>query len=180
MLRDVLRWLPPMPRPPKHPHVLRNALKLLGLTQKELAEELGVASVTIEKFVNGDSQISKGLGWLISEKTGLDFDQLMSNFDPENPRLLPQPERREAWFADGVRRAARLIDASLRASIENGQIEYQADLRYTIVELIEEYGLTSRTKKLLGLTPKESLLFSDPPLKRPRAKSAKKPKRQPL
>ena len=77
-----------MPRPPKQPHVLRTVLRIRGLTQKQLAERLGIASVTLEKFLNGDTAISEKLAQRISTETGVDFAQLLTNSEPENPRSL--------------------------------------------------------------------------------------------
>jgi plasmid maintenance system antidote protein VapI len=169
-----------MPRPPKHPHALRSALRLLDMTQKELAYQLGVAPVTIEKFINGESGISKDLGFKISKTTGLDFDQLMGNIDPENPQIRDEAQKRLSYYEVALRWTKRLVDASLKASIEYDQFEYQADLRWEMIKLIEKYKLTGRVKAMLGLTSKDDLGFTPPALKRPRAKSAKKPKRQPL
>src|SRR5262245_54659955 len=77
-----------MPRPPKRPHALRTTLKLLGMTQKALAEELGIASVTIERFLAGEAMISEKLALRISQYTGLDFEQLVLNSDPLDPRRI--------------------------------------------------------------------------------------------
>jgi transcriptional regulator with XRE-family HTH domain len=171
-------WRQSMPRPPKHPHALRSALKLLDMTQRELADQLGVASVTIEKFINGDSEISKSLGFRISKVTKLDFLQLMLNVDPESPRIRDEGQKRLFYFELALHWTKQLVDASLKASIERDQFEYQADLRWQIIKLIEEYELTGRVEKILGVTSKEGLAFSPPPFKRPRAKSSSKPRRQ--
>jgi transcriptional regulator with XRE-family HTH domain len=151
-----------MPRPPKQPHVLRTALKELGMSQKELAEHLDIAPVTIEKFLNGKLDISKFLGFRISEATGLDFEQLILNTDPENPRILNDAQKREARIRQGVKWTKQLIDASLQASVEIDEFAYQMDLRIEAADLIHKHGLAARTKKLLGLTPKESLYFAGP------------------
>ena len=74
--------------PTKNADVLRTTLKILGLTQKQFAERLGIASVTLEKFLNGDTAISENLASRISAETGVDFAQLLTNSEPENPRSL--------------------------------------------------------------------------------------------
>jgi transcriptional regulator with XRE-family HTH domain len=77
-----------MPRPPTHPHVLRTARMILGFSQKDLAARVGVATITLQKFENGETSISRRLGWRIAMTTDLDIDQLMANRDPKHPRSL--------------------------------------------------------------------------------------------
>jgi len=184
-----------MPRPPKQPHVLRTVLRIRGLTQKQLAERLGIASVTLEKFLNGDTAISEKLAQRISTETGVDFAQLLTNSEPENPRSLDgipllqdktKPARtlsHEAHFMRAVRITKQLVAASLQASVESEQFNYQVKLRLRIVALLEELNLVARTKELLGLGPSDDLIFSSDrftPQRPQRAKSAKKPKRRDL
>ncbi len=183
-----------MPRPPKTPHVLRTTLKILGLTQKQFAERLGIASVTLEKFLNGDTAISENLASRISAETGVDFAQLLTNSEPENPRSLdgsplsqdPKTARRalkalspKARLAWAVRITKQLVAASLQASVESEVFDYQSRLRFEIVELLKELNLTAKTKELLGLKEEESLIFSShrfAPKRRSRAKSPRKVK----
>jgi transcriptional regulator with XRE-family HTH domain len=75
-----------MPRPPSHPHVLRTARKILGFTQKDLADRVGIATVTLQKFENGDASISRQIALRISVETGLDVTDLIKNKDPLHPR----------------------------------------------------------------------------------------------
>ena len=142
-----------MARRPKRPHVLRTTLKILGLTQKELAERLGIASVTLEKFINGDSMISERLAQRISAETGVNFAQLLLNHEPLNPRLINDVRVTKQL----VRVTKQLVNASLQASVENDQFYYQIRLRLRIVALLEELNLTARTKELLGLGPNDDL-----------------------
>jgi transcriptional regulator with XRE-family HTH domain len=153
-----------MPRSPTHPHVLRTALRLRGITQKALAETIGIASVTIEKFVNGESKISEDLGWRIAYEAGLDFEQLMSNRDPLKPRLRDTGAIRDKKFEDAVRDTKRLIAAALESA--SHWPDFHIRLRLETIKLVREYNEEWNTKFLLGLKPDEDLVFSYPPLPR--------------
>jgi len=74
-----------MPRPPSYPHVLRTARNILGLTQKDLAARVGIATVTLQKFENGDASISREIAFRIANETFLDLHQLIENKDPHHP-----------------------------------------------------------------------------------------------
>jgi len=153
-----------MPRTPAHPHVLRTALRLRGITQKALAERIGIASVTIEKFVNGESKISEGLGGRIAYEVGLDFEQLMSNRDPLKPQLRDTAAIREKSFEEAVRDTKRLIAAALE-SCSRDWPDFHIRLRLETIKLVREYSEEWHTKFLLGLKADEDLL-SYPPVPR--------------
>jgi plasmid maintenance system antidote protein VapI len=154
-----------MPRTPTHPHVLRTALRLRGITQKALAETIGIASVTIEKFVNGESKISEDLGGRIAYEVGLDFEQLMSNRDPLKPQLRDTGAIREKNFEEAVRDTKRLIAAALESANRHWP-DFHIRLRIEAIKLVREYNEEWQTKFLLGLKPDEDLLFSYPPVPR--------------
>src|SRR5258708_30239156 len=75
-----------MQRPPSRSYVLRTGRKMLGFTQKELAERVGIAAVTLQKFEIGDASISRELALRIASETGLDVIDLIKNKDPLHPR----------------------------------------------------------------------------------------------
>jgi transcriptional regulator with XRE-family HTH domain len=186
-----------MARPPKRPHALRTTLKILGLTQVQLAKRLGIAPVTIEKFLNGVSTISEELAMRISNETGLDFEQLVLNGDPLNPRradgsaLLPHRAvrtktetraQRQARLKRIARFVRALVNASLQAWVEADdpkKFNFQVKLRMRLPELLKEFGLDKRTAELMGLEG-IGLFSADISGWLRRAKSARKPKRQPL
>jgi transcriptional regulator with XRE-family HTH domain len=170
-----------MPRPPKCHHALRTTLKLLGMTQKALAQELGIASVTIERFLSGEAAISEKLAFQISQHTGLDFEQLVLNSDPLNPRRIdgtpliqlrqePRPRKSPAEWLQPVNRftveyvhaaleaakAAAVLDATKKVDGEGAAKEvdrfyFQAALRIALSKLIDEFGLRKATNELMGL-----------------------------
>ena len=193
-----------MPRPPKRQHVLRTTLKILGMTQVELADRLGIATVTIEKFLSGDANISEELARRISKETGLDLEQLILNSDPLDPRTAGgtpfakfRRELRAASEARGrrarMREASRFIKAavaaSLQAMLEADQVEFQMELRRHLDHLIKEFGLRERVIELLELPTTNVPLLWGFTMWKPRdrrssstklrqaEKSAKKPKR---
>jgi transcriptional regulator with XRE-family HTH domain len=177
-------------------------LKLLGLTQVQLAKRLNIATVTIEKFVNGDSMISEELALRISKETGLDFEQLVLNSEPLNPRRSDgtplvahghvRAKRAETRRQRQLRRArvARftraVVTASLQAwleaePIEGGKLPFPTKLRIRLDELVEQFGLKKRILELMGIESEIGIVFADIKTRRPKpAKSARKPKRQPL
>ena len=166
-----------MPRPPRHPHVLRTVLKMRGMTQKALAEEIGIASVTLEKFINGGTKISEDLAARIAYEVGLDFEQLLLNRDPLNPRLRDTGAIRDRDFDQAMGDSERFILAALQASRESEWLDFHTRLRLQTAKLAEEYSLANRMKELLGMKPNADLIFSYPPIKplKP-GKSTRKPK----
>ena len=186
-----------MPRPPKRPHALRTTLKLLGMTQKALAQELGIASVTIERFLAGEAAISEKLALRISQYTGLDFEQLMLNSDPLHPRRIdgtpliqlrqdPAPRKTQAEQLRLVSRfTVEYVQAALEAAKEtDGAFNFQARLRIALYDLIKEFDLRKTTNELMGLEPDADPVWSYADEKererRQRARSARKRAHQPL
>jgi transcriptional regulator with XRE-family HTH domain len=79
-----------MPRPPSHPHVVRTARKILGISQKDLAARVGIATVTLQKFENGDSSISQEVAERIASELEVDVWDIIENRDPLHPRTWAQ------------------------------------------------------------------------------------------
>jgi transcriptional regulator with XRE-family HTH domain len=184
-----------MPRPPKRPHALRTTLKLLGMTQKALAEELGIASVTIERFLAGKAMISEKLALRISQYTGIDFEQLVLNSDPLAPRRIdgtpliqlrqdPPPRKTQAeWLQVANRFTLEYVQAALEAAKQaaakdTDALNFQASLRIALSKLIDEFGLRKVTNEFMGLesdaTPVWSYDEEKEGERRQRARSARK------
>lgn len=159
-----------MPRPPKHPHALRSALKLLGWTQVELAKRVGCATVTLERFLNGQTLISAQLAEQIAKETGLDIEQLLLNTDPNQPRradgtLLEEPplpeDKKSAVVRARERRICQYLQEAVKASLQAEQEAVQAGvMQYSsfsfalglgLGTLTDKFGLTKRTMELLGI-----------------------------
>ncbi len=67
-----------MPRPPKHPHILRDIRALAGnLTQPALAQLVGVAAPTIQALENGKLRMTATLAARIAEATGVAAPELL-------------------------------------------------------------------------------------------------------
>lgn len=87
-----------MPRPSRYLSVLRTTRQILGLSQPALAQLVGCSAETITKFENGKTGISKALAHRISAETRLDQDQLLTNSEPDEPRLNNGvPLTKEEW-----------------------------------------------------------------------------------
>jgi transcriptional regulator with XRE-family HTH domain len=174
-------------------------LNLLGMTQKALAEELGIASVTIERFLAGEAMISEKLALRISHNTGLDFEQLVLNSDPLAPRRIdgtpliqlrqdPPPRKTRAEQLRLVSRfTVEYVQAALEAAKEAAALDaakevdpffFQARLRIALYNLIKEFGLRKVTNELMGLEPDADPVWSYSDEKererRLRARSARK------
>jgi len=76
-----------MPRPVTFLHVVRTARELQGISQKELARRVGIAAITLNKFENGQADISRTKLVRICAELVLSYQQALSNEDPRNPRF---------------------------------------------------------------------------------------------
>jgi DNA-binding XRE family transcriptional regulator len=69
-----------MPRKPSHPSVVRDLrCQALKLTQAQLAERLGVQTVTIKGIENGAFRISPRLALALATLLNLDYKDIMAN-----------------------------------------------------------------------------------------------------
>lgn len=66
-----------MPKKPTHRHVLRDLRKVLGKTQAQFAELLGVAMITIARIENGTLKLSLDLAIKIQGQTGASYEELL-------------------------------------------------------------------------------------------------------
>src|SRR5260221_8636932 len=76
-----------MPRPVTFLHVVRTARELQGISQKEMARRAGKAAITLNKFENGQADISRTKLVRICAELVLSYQQALSNEDPRNPRF---------------------------------------------------------------------------------------------
>jgi transcriptional regulator with XRE-family HTH domain len=172
-----------MPRQPTHPHVLRTARLILGMSQKDLAARVGIATVTLQKFENGEASISRKLAWRISMTTDLNMDQLMNNRDPKHPRSgtfgipltkaigLPRCVYTEADTENAIGRLVPVIRDLLNFAVKKKSfIWVSKSIRDSLEQIKVEFQGGAAAKQL---PPKRG---------RPRKadKSARKPKPQPL
>ena len=184
-----------MPRPPSYPHVLRTARNILGLTQKDLAARVGIATVTLQKFENGDASISRELALRIASETGLDVIDLIKNKDPLHPRTWARGKEIEP--GDQSRKPIfELIQVPLTKEVLPRPLEYtekniEEEIPILVSVIRELLNLGVKKKSYLWMRNSihnslkqikaEFTLKQLPPKKgRPRkpVKSAKKPKRQ--
>jgi transcriptional regulator with XRE-family HTH domain len=78
-----------MPRPPSVAHPLRTARKMLGFSQRQMAELVGTSTITLQQVENCVMELSPGLARRISVEFGLDPSQLIAGpmDEPERPRF---------------------------------------------------------------------------------------------
>jgi transcriptional regulator with XRE-family HTH domain len=181
-----------MPRPPSHPHVLRTARKILGFTQKGLAERVNIATVTLQKFENGDASISREIAVRIALVMDLDLNQLIENKNPRRPlswltqtpltkeEFLEPPVYTEADTEEWITRLVPVIRELLNFSVKRQTFAWvlhsiKDSLEHVKAEFQGGAPLFSETR------PFAKLLKQRPPKRgrsRKPVKSAKKPKRR--
>src|SRR4030081_2751159 len=181
-----------MPRPPTHPHVVRTARKILGISQKDLAARVGIATVTLQKFENGDSSISRDVAGRIASEMGLDATQVIKNKDPLHPRTFARGKIIEP--GDGIRKPVwEIIEVPLTKEYREPYQYTEADMEKEmtlLVSVIREFLSSALKKKsyswvrgsiynsLRQINEEFKLVHFGPKRGRPPVKSAKKPKRR--
>jgi len=129
-----------MPRTPSHPHVLRAARQLRGMSQEKLAALTGVAAVTIQKIEGGQIILSPRLAWRIAIATGLRIGQLLANSNPDSPQILrvPRPSKPAKQVIKAESRQLGNVIAEVFAQCPS-QEQFWV-LRWAIYEKLAELG----------------------------------------
>ncbi|MCM1109112.1 MAG: HigA family addiction module antitoxin [Clostridium sp.] len=88
------------PQSPIHPgEIIRDELEYMGITQKKLAEEIGVPYATLNEMVNGKRPITAECALLIEAVLGVEA-QMLLNIQSEYDRLKA---KRNPSFAERLK-----------------------------------------------------------------------------
>ena len=93
---------------------LRRRRLMLGLTQQEMAELIGVTFQQAHKYETGMNRISAGRLYQIAEALGVGVAYFFQGVDDEQSDALPQQER---LMLDLGRNFIRMSDPSLQAAL---------------------------------------------------------------
>jgi transcriptional regulator with XRE-family HTH domain len=183
LLEDWIKNTPVMPRPVTFLHVLRTARELHGISQKELARRIGIAPITLNKYENGQARISEGMATLFAVNLWVDYNQILTNDDPLNPRMQHSEDLLSEFFETGKGRPVTLrvekevselvilIKQLFRVARKKEKLLWvSTSIRNSLDQIKAELEGGSALKQLTakkGRPPKSD-------------KSARKPKRQPL
>ena len=153
-----------MPRKPSNRSIIREIRQVLGWTQLQLANRLGVTLSTLNRVENGSLKISRRLALRLCWATGVPYADIVSNkegppqtlrgplspetlvrMDQEVRELKPQDLKmlatNVAWLAESLFRAA-FEDAP--AKLWSLDAAIQAEL----AELETEFGLAGSVKRI--------------------------------
>jgi transcriptional regulator with XRE-family HTH domain len=197
-----------MPRPPSKTHVLRTVRALLNLSQDVLAKRAGIASITVRRIENCSLPMSEEIASRLSGYTGVDRIQLLRNSDPSAPRNIWGEPFAKTWFentyAGEAPKQAIGFWLGYLAFIDRSVVNACADEKPKAVnsllaamfsavrKLVEDYELRAELPGLAEYIdqredpylPGAGHWIKPPDVsaakKGRKAKSAKKPKRQPL
>src|SRR5689334_11249911 len=127
-----------MPRPFSIQHVLRTARKIRGLSQKRLAQTVGVSTNVIKEIESGRTRPSRKLAHRISIATRLNYQQLLENSRPEAPRFYPELyESFENLVVSEAGQLGNVIRDMLALCKSSTQFFV---VRWTIYEMLHEVG----------------------------------------
>jgi transcriptional regulator with XRE-family HTH domain len=90
-----------MARPPTHRHILREIRNIVGWSQQELAQRLGVSEITINRIENGQLKVSKRIALRAYSLTGVSYQDIL-----ENKAGIPET-REGALTRESIQRLAR-------------------------------------------------------------------------
>jgi transcriptional regulator with XRE-family HTH domain len=154
--------------PTKSPpvHVLRTVRKLYGLSQQKLANLVGCSLPAIKQIETARLRPSAGLAHRIYMQTGLNPDQLLDNFMPEeplHPMGMPLSKEIFQWMQQGhqehqtkehvderLRHFKAVLEVLLDASTRQGKLwALQPALQDAIDRLIRDFDLDKDFRRLL-------------------------------
>ncbi len=90
---------------PIHPgEILKDEIEFLGISQRQLATQMGVSHTLLNEVINGKRQVNSELAMLIEAALGLDADTLVRM----QARYNMQMTRQDKTFAQRVAKIRKL------------------------------------------------------------------------